>query len=163
KVGSIKFILLSLLLTGLIIIVQYFNNLWAGLGYSGSYYVTVILIVTINIPLILNLHIELKRVTNKHHFISILYIAIEIVNVMLSIPLSQCYGALGSTIGTAISFIVGNGLIMNWYNQTKVGLDIKRFWFEILKLFPSLILPLIYGLTIINLIDIYSPFNLIVY
>ncbi len=163
KVGRIQFILLSLILTGFIIFGQSFINLWAGSGYSESYYVAVILMVTITTPLIQNLGIEIQRAKNKHHFRSILYIAMAILNVMLSIPLSQRYGALGSTIGTAISFIVGNGLIMNWYNQTKVGLDIKRFWFEILKLFPSLILPLIYGLTIINLVDIYSPFNLIVY
>ncbi len=33
----------------------------------------------------------------------------------LSIPLAKAYGGTGAAIGTAISLLIGNGLVMNWY------------------------------------------------
>ncbi len=49
-------------------------------------------------------------------------------------------------MGTALSLLVGNGLLMNWYNHTKVGLDMHYFWREILRFFPAFIAPTAVGI-----------------
>ena len=43
------------------------------------------------------------------------------------------FGGIGCALGTAISMIVGNGFIMNWYYQTHIGLDMRYFWKHILE------------------------------
>lgn len=47
------------------------------------------------------------------------------------------WAGIGCALGTAISMIVGNGLIMNWYYQTHIGLDMRYFWKNILKIVPG--------------------------
>ena len=62
--------------------------------------------------------------------------------------LCQKYGAIGSAIGTAISLIVANGIIMNIYYQKKCNIDILYFWNSIRKLSLGLIIPIIAGIGI---------------
>ena len=50
------------------------------------------------------------------------------------------FGGIGCALGTAISMIVGNGFIMNWYYQAHIGLDMVYFWKRILGIVPALVL-----------------------
>jgi hypothetical protein len=68
------------------------------------------------------------------------------------------FGEVGGAIGTAIALIVGNGFVMNWYNHVKVGLDMKFFWKQILNFTPALLLPILAGVLINTLFDIYNVF-----
>lgn len=162
-VGRIQFMLLSMVCLGFIFFGKAFIELWVGIGYSDSYYVAAILMTTITVPLIQNLGVEIQRAKNKHKFRSWLYIGMAIGNIMLSIALSQMYGAIGATIGTALSYIIGNGFIMNWYNQQKVGLDIKFFWKQITKIFPTFIIPIIYGLIVNLTVNLSSLVNMAIF
>ncbi|MEG2717755.1 MAG: oligosaccharide flippase family protein, partial [Eubacterium sp.] len=141
KVGRIQFVILSLIISGYIVLGQAFIYFWAGSDYTSSYFVGLWLMIPGIIPLIQNLGIEIQRAKNMHKFRSIVYIFIAIGNILLSIPLCKLYGPVGCAVGTAISLLIGNGLIMNWYYQKKIGLDIKYFWYEIAKFIPSLIIP----------------------
>ena len=145
KVGRIQFILLGLIIEGYVFLGQPFIELWGGEGYGTSYYVGLWLMIPVTIPLIQNLGIEIQRAKNMHKFRSIIYILIAIGNMCISIPLCKIYGPIGCAIGTAASLLLGNGLIMNWYYQAKVGLDIHHFWCKILKFIPALIVPGIAG------------------
>lgn len=62
-----------------------------------------------------------------HKFRSILYVIIACFNIGISIPLSNYYGGIGAAIGTAISLIIGNIIIMNIYYHYKVHLNIIKF------------------------------------
>ncbi|MGU9380699.1 lipopolysaccharide biosynthesis protein [Clostridium perfringens] len=156
KVGRIQFIVLSFILTGFIFFGEYFIKVWAGEGYINSYYIALILIIPVTIPLIQNLGIEIQRAKNLHKFRSILYLVIAILNVFISIPLCKLFGGIGAAIGTALSLIIGNGIVINIYYNNKVGLDIKYFWKEIIKFFPALFLPILVGISIKYLIGINS-------
>ena len=146
RVGRIQFIILSLILTGFIFFGQYFVKVWGGNGYSNAYYIALILIIPVTIPLIQNLGIEIQRAKNMHKFRSIVYFFIAIANIFISMPLCKLYGGIGTAIGTAISLIVGNGILMNIYYHKKVGLNIIYFWKEILKFIPGLIIPIMCGI-----------------
>ena len=70
-------------------------------------------------------------------------------------------GAAGAAAGTAISLTVGNIFFMNWYYQTHIGLDMFYFWKNILKFIPSLIVPCISGILIVNFIKMNSVYKMI--
>lgn len=154
RVARIQFILLSLICLGLIFFGQPFINMWAGNNYSEAYSIALLLIIPVTIPLIQNLGIEIQKAKNMHQFRSWIYFFIAIGNVFLSIPLSKAYGGVGAALGTAISLLIGNGIIMNIYYHKKVGLDMKYFWSEIFHFIPSLLLPVVVGILMVLFIDI---------
>lgn len=145
KVGRVQFIVLSLIFTGFVWFGHKFISMWAGSGYDDAYIIALLLIMPATIPLIQNLGIEIQRAKNMHKFRSVLYFFIAIANVFISIPLCKAYGGIGAAIGTTLSLLIGNGLIMNIYYHKKVGLDMKKFWISILKFIPSFIIPSIVG------------------
>jgi len=161
RVGRVQFILLSMIATGLVFFGKPFINMWAGSNYNDSYPIVLWLIIPVTIPLIQNIGIEITRAKNMHQFRSWVYLFIAIFNILLSIPLAQKYGGVGAAIGTGISLLFGNGLLMNWYYHTKVGLDMKYFWKNILSFIPSLLLPIIIGIVINYYIDLYSVISLL--
>lgn len=161
KVGRIQFIILSFILTGFIFFGEFFIKIWAGDGYNSAYYIALILIIPVTIPLIQNLGIEIQRAKNLHKFRSIIYFFIAIANVFISIPLCKIWGGVGAAIGTALSLIIGNGIIMNIYYHKKVGLNIKYFWKEIFKFTKGLIIPIIFGIIMKHFIEIRNIFMFI--
>lgn len=145
RIGRIQFIVLYLIVSGFVIFGKYFINLWAGNGYEDAYTIILLLIVPVTIPLIQNIGIEIQKAKNKHQFRSIVYIIIALLNVAVSIPLTMLYGGIGAAAGTAMSLLIGNGLIMNIFYHKKIRLDMFYFWKEIFRFIPALIIPVIVG------------------
>lgn len=157
KVGRIQFLILGLVSSGIIFFGKYFIlNMWAGEGYDVSYYVALLLILPATIALVQNLGIEIQRAENKHQFRSVAYLAMAVVNLCLSIILCQKYGSIGSAVGTAISLILANGLVMNIYYHKRCNIDIFFFWKNILRLSVGLIIPITIGIVASVMIEIKS-------
>lgn len=151
KIGRIQFIFLGLIITGFVFFGKEFIQFWAGKGYQDSYWCAIFLLIPITIPLIQNLGIEIQRAMNMHKARVIVLSIIAVINIFISIPLIKLYGAVGATIGTAVSIILGNILFMNYYYHKKVGIDIIRFWKEILSIILSMI-PAIVGGAIMKIL-----------
>ena len=129
RIGRIQFIVLGLIASGMIFFGRYFiTNIYATQEYSEAYPVALLLILPAMVPLIQNIGIEIQRSVNKHQFRSVVYLMMAVVNILMSIPLSKLYGPTGAALGTAISLIVANGLIMNIYYQKALGINIFSFW-----------------------------------
>lgn len=157
KVGRIQFLILGLISSGIIFFGKFFIvRIWAGDGYDDSYYVALLLVIPASIALIQNLGIEIQRAENNHQFRAVAYAVMAIINLVLSIVLCQLYGAVGSAIGTAISLIFANGIVMNIYYNRKCNIDILFFWKNILRQSVGLILPICVGIAIVTFIDINS-------
>lgn len=163
KVGRIQYLIIFLMASGLVLFGKEFFIAWVGKEFVTSYYIALILILPLCIPLIQNLGIGIMQAKNMHKFRSILYAAIAIVNVIMSIPLAKMYGGIGSAIGTALSLIVGNGIIINIYYYKKVGINVIKFWKEIIKMTIPNIIPLIIILIIMNFITLTGFINVIVF
>jgi len=161
KIGRVQLIILALISSGLIFFGKPFINLWAGNNYKESYPIALLLILPVTVPLIQNIGIEIQRAKNLHKFRSLVYFFIALANLTVSIPLASKYGGIGAALGTALSLIIGNGFVMNWYYKEKVGLDIKYFWKQILRITPAFIPPLLFGILIINYINQYKLLNFI--
>ena len=154
KVGRVQFIILSLILYVFTFLGREFVEIWAGQDYAKSYYVALLLITPVTVPLIQNLGIEIQRAKNMHKVRSVVYLIIAIANIFVSIPCIKFWGATGAAVGTAISLLLGNGLFMNWYYHKKIGLDIIFFWREILKFMPALMISVIAGILVRPFINI---------
>ena len=145
KVGRCQFLLLALVASGIVIFGRQFIHLWVGSEYNNSYYVVILLVLPATIALIQNIGIEIQRAKNMHQFRTIAYSIMAVLNLGISIILCKQYGAIGAACGTTIALLVANGLIMNVYYHVKVGIDIKSFWINILKLSKGLIVPALFG------------------
>lgn len=146
KVGRIQFIILSLILSGFVFFGQYFIKIFAGEGYELAYPVALLLMFPVTVPLIQNLGIEIQKAKNMHKFRSILYFLIAVGNLFISIPLCKTYGIIGCAVGTSLTMILGNCILMSWYYYKKVGLDIVYFWKNIAKFIPGLLIPILTGI-----------------
>lgn len=154
KVGRIQFMVLILVLSGFVFLGMPFIYVWAGISYSQSYMVTILLILPVTVPLIQNLGTEIQRAKNMHKTRSIVYFFVAIANVFISIPLIKMFGPIGAALGTAISLVAGNILFMNWYYHNRIGLNMTYFWKQITDFIPALIVPCLVGTTIMKFANI---------
>lgn len=162
RVGRIQFLILMLVLGGFVILGRPFIRLWAGDGFGASYQIALFLMIPVTIPLIQNLGIEIQRAKNLHRARSVVYLAVTVSNIFVSIPCIRLWGPRGAAVGTALSLFFGNGLWMNWYYQKKIRLDILWFWKQIGKLFPALLPPAVLGALAMRYIPVSNWVGLIV-
>lgn len=162
KVGRIQFFILSLIMTGIIFFGKDFINLWAGDGYEKSFYVALLLIVPATIPLCQNIGIEIQRAKNIHQFRSVIYLGMAIINLVASIFLCQKFGAVGSALGTSISIVIANIIIMNIFYYYKCNIDVLLFWKNIISILKGLVLPIIFGICITFVFDSNNLISLII-
>ena len=134
KIGRIQYCVMALILSGFILFGQQFINLWAGEGYSQAYTIALLFFIPLTIPLIQNMGIIILQARNQMKFRCLLYLGISVASLVLQIPLAQKYGSIGCAISIAIALVIGQGIIMNIYYQTKQKIDIVKFWKEILKM-----------------------------
>jgi len=137
KIGRIQTILILPILLGFVFYGQQFIELWAPNGYEDAYWVAVITMVPLFVALIQNTGIAIQMAQNKHRFRSIVYTSLAVVHLFLSILICEQYGAIGGAIGTALYLVLGPGLVMNWYYQKNIGLDILGFWKSISSFLPT--------------------------
>lgn len=134
RVGRIQYLVVSLVLSGFITFGRTFILLWAGSEYIEAYTVALLTMIPLAIPLIQNIAFTTITAQNKHQFRSIVYVVLAFLNVVGTYILIPYMGIIGAALCTCIVFLLGHGLIMNWFYYRKIGLDIPRFWFNILKM-----------------------------
>ncbi len=161
KVGRIQFLILGLIASGVIFFGRPFIAFWAGEGYEDSYLVAVLLMISASIPLMQNIGIEIQRAENRHQFRSLAYIVMAIINVVATVVLCQRFGAIGTAIGTSVSLLLANGLIMNIYYHKRCNIDILFFWRNILRVAVGLLPPIAVGILINRLFTVNSFLSLL--
>ena len=154
-IGFTSFVL-ALILSGLVFFGKPFIKFWVGDGYADSYWVALLLIAPVTVPLIQNIGIEIQRAIDKHRFRSLLYLVMAVINVTCTVILCRRYGEIGAAAGTAASLIIANGIIMNIYYYKKCNIDIPAFWKSIAKMLPALVLPIIFAAVLNRFVNEYS-------
>lgn len=153
KIGRIQWLILGLLTSGFIVFGKYFIvHIFAGEGYEQAYTAALYLVIPALIPLIQNIGIEMQRALNKHQFRSIVYLIMAIINVVISIPLANKWGAVGAAMGTAFSLLIGNGLIMNIFYHKGLQINMKYFWKQILRTWKGFVIPAFFAVIIMKYI-----------
>jgi len=134
KTGRIQYCIMILVLTGFFLFGRQFIRLWAGEGYDDAYIISLLFFVPLTIPLIQNLGITILQARNQMKFRSLLYLVISLLSLGAQIPLSKYYGGIGCAVAIAAALTLGQIIIMNVYYQTRQGINIVKFWFEIAKM-----------------------------
>ncbi len=163
KVGRIQYLVIFLMASGLVLFGKEFIKIWAGDGFITSYYVSLWLIIPLCIPLIQNLGLSIMQALNKYRFRTMSMFVMSFINIILSIILAKKYGPVGCAIGTALSLIIVNVILMNIYYYKEINLNIKKFWFEIFKMTVPNIIPIIIILILMKLININGLLSILIF
>lgn len=157
KIGRVQWMVLGLVTMGFVFFGKYFIiNIYASREYEDAYMTALFLVIPALVPWIQNAGIEVQRAMNRHQFRSIVYFAMALLNVFISIPLAVRFGSIGAAMGTAISLVVANGIIMNVFYHQVLKIDMVYFWKEIAKTLPGLLVPAILGVLIARFVSIDS-------
>ncbi len=156
RVGRLQFLIVALIVSGFAVFGRSFVRLWAGDEYGDAYWIAILTMFPLCIPLIENTGITILIAQNKHAFRSIVYFVIAVVNVISTILIIPYMGGIGAALCSGISYLLGQGLIMNWYYWKKIRLDIPRFWKNILGMSPVPALMLGSGLLLRRVIHVNS-------
>lgn len=134
KVGRIQFLIIALIVSGFSVFGRSFIGLWAGAEYADAFWVAVLTMFPLCIPLIQNTGVSFVTAQNKHQFRSVVYLIIAIVNVISTYLIVPYMGIIGAALCSCVAYLLGHGVIMNIYYYKVTGLDIPLFWRNILRM-----------------------------
>lgn len=140
RIGHIQALLVWGICAGFASVGQEFIYVWAGPEYGEAFWATLILMLGLNVALVQNLGISVLQAKDKQGFRAIVYIVIAVLDLLVSIPVSAEFGVIGCAATAAIFLFVGTGPIMNWFYYSKIGIDIPKYWHEVIPvLIPAVL------------------------
>ena len=154
RIGRLQFIIIAIIVSGFTVFGRAFIKLWAGAGYVNAYWVTILTMFPLCVPLIQNTGLSIIIAQNKHQFRSIVYLIIAILNVVSTYLVVPTMGYIGAALCSCIAYLLGQGLIMNGYYHKVIGIDILLFWKNILKLSIVPACMLVIGLIVFKFVTI---------
>lgn len=128
RIGRLQYLVISLMLSGYIVFGRIFIHFWSGDAYEDAYWIALLTMIPLTIPLIQNIAYNTILAQKKHQFRAIIYAIIAIINVVSTYLVLPHYGIIGAAVCTGIAFMVGNGIIMNIYYYKVTKLNIGKFW-----------------------------------
>lgn len=145
--GRINFIVCGLIIITFALYGKDFISFWVGDEYLIAYYIALILMIPYIIQHMQSVTGCILDAKNKRIVVSTILVLIAVVNVIGTIILIKGIGYIGAPIATAISVILGHGLLLNLYYRYGLGLNVKRMLSEILKgVWKALTLTLIFSI-----------------
>lgn len=134
RVGRVQFLIVALIVSGFTSFGASFVQLWAGDEYQDAYWITVLTLFPLCVPLIQNTGLQILMAQNRHGFRSVVYLIIAIANVVSTWLIVPYLSGIGAALCSCASYLLGQGLVMNIYYNNVVGLNIPQFWKEIGKM-----------------------------
>lgn len=156
RVGRIQGYIMTLIISGFIAFGKPFIYFYAGEEYSDSYWVAVLMMIPNMIPLVQSICLNVVVAQNKHRFRSIVYLGIAVLNVVGTWFMMQFMGVVGAALMTGIALVIGQGLAMNWYYHARTGLNIIRFWKQMINVYIVPIIMCVITLILSMFINFYN-------
>lgn len=163
KLGRLQFLICTFLLSAFIFFGRPFVRFFAGTGYENAYYVAILLIAPLVLPLSMDLWYHIARAKSLHKTSTTVFTLVALLNLLISIPLCRQYGETGAAAGTCIGMFLANNIFQIWYAEKVVGLDMKLWAKNLLSMAPSLILPVAAGTGIMLWIPLETVWRFLVY
>ncbi len=154
RIGRLQYYIVSLILSGYIVFGQIFIDVWAGKDYSQAYIIGLLTMVPLAVPLIQSIAFSVISAQNKLKFRTIVYAVIAVLNVIGTILAMPKFGIIGAAACTAVAFIVGNGILMNWYYWKVIKLDIIGFWKNIIRISIAPVIMVVVGTVALQVITV---------
>ena len=128
RIGRLQYFVIALIISGFSVFGQSFIPLWAGKDYHDAYWVAILTMFPLCIPLIENTGLSIVIAQNKHKFRSIVYLIIAVLNVVSTYFVVPYLGGIGAALCSCIAYLVGQGVIMNIYYYRVTKINIPLFW-----------------------------------
>lgn len=133
KPGRYQAMIAVAIVVGFAVFGKDFISIWIGEQYIDAYYITLILIIPVTIPLVENAAISILDAALKRIFRSVVLVIMAILNVLVSIILIRIIGFWGAALGTFVSLCIGHIVLMNYYYAYTFKMNILRMFKEIFK------------------------------
>lgn len=121
RVGRLQFLIIGLIASGFAVFGRVFIELWAGPDYADAFWVAALTMFPLCIPLIQNTGLSIVVAQNKHQFRAIVYFVIAVANVISTYLIVPYMGIIGAALCSCISYLLGQGLVMNIYYYKVTG------------------------------------------
>lgn len=145
KVSRVALYPLLAVLLGFIVFGQDFIRLWAGDGYGAAYWVAILEMAPFTIDVAQNIGLTILQVMDRYGFRAKMYLVAAILNIALTIVLAREFGIVGAAAASGIAILVSSGIVLNWYYQARVGLDMGLWWKSVLREILPLIALCVFG------------------
>lgn len=128
KASRYQFMLVGMIIISFIFIGKDFIRFWVGKDFEHAYYYTIIIMISLIVPMFQTTGYQILYAMNKHRVRSVIYLINALLNIIMSIVLFYLIGPIGVAISTAISMILGNTLLMNIYYKKVLELKLISFF-----------------------------------
>ena len=128
RIGRIILIVLGLIWGGFLACGQQFITLWAGADNSNAYFVAVILMTAYMFILTESIGTQILWAMNQHKEQAILKGIIVLLNILLTVVLIKWQPLIGATIGTFISLVFGDVVVMNVIFRKKLKMNLGYYY-----------------------------------
>lgn len=133
KVSRLQYYLIALVLSGFVLFGKRFVILWAGAAYEPSYYISLALMIPMSIDILLSSCVKVLQAKNQMMYRSIVCVISALICLLLQIPMSNYFGALGCAFAIVIVFIVQLTLLSFYYQRVQ-HLNILEMFKNLAKL-----------------------------
>jgi len=139
--GRYQFFVAAGVLAAFTVLGKQFICLWVGPEKIDAYYIALILLYPVTLPLIQSVANSILDAKLKRMGRSLILILMVFINIATSLILIKYIGYFGAAIGTAIALLLGNGLMINIYYKKVFGFQVKRFFIGVSRrIVPSAVL-----------------------
>ncbi len=111
-----------------------FIILWAGKNYEPAYYMAICFMAPQLFTTMQQTAYSVLQAMNKVKFRSLAIFISSVFAVAIAVPIAKVFGGLGVALCIAFGLLLGNLLILDVYYHKVVGLNMKSFWADALKL-----------------------------
>lgn len=134
KTGRIQYAIISYILVGFVIFGQSFITLWVGEEYLPTYYIVVMIFICTTIPSIQNLGNSILMAYNKMKRKAVIVVVASLLSFIAIFPCAKYWGAVGCSVPIFLCIVITYGPILNRMYSRVIGIDVRKFWSEILKM-----------------------------
>lgn len=128
KIGKYQFVMLGFFIVSYAALGYQFILLLFGEGFYLSFLSSIIVMVPFTLVLIQGAAGCILQAMNLHKVKSIILLVFAFFNIIISIYLAKKYGVVGVAIGTAVSLVLGDIVVMGFYLHRYVGLNMILFY-----------------------------------
>lgn len=142
RTGRLQYAIMAYILVGFVIFGQKFIQMWVGDDYSSAYYIVLMIFVCTTIPAIQNLGNSILMAYNLMRKKAVIVVFASLLSFLAIFPCAKYYGAIGCAVPIFLCIVIAYGPILNRVYSRNVGISVKKFWIEILKMS---VVPVIYA------------------
>ncbi len=132
KFGRAQWAVLGAAMGAFVCLGQEFFALWLGDGFEDGYFLALILMIPVTVPLIVNVCLAILKAKNMMRFRTVSLAYSALLNMILTLVGTHFFGYWAAAFGTAMSTIVSGVLSMNIYYHIKLKMNMFRIYGQIL-------------------------------